>query len=79
MEEIPLLSRDGLDTTLGGILGWVLDTEKTSKVATATHLLVNFLRDLLGLVPVSDMRLNIVLYPFADLGAKSSMRFVEVG
>jgi hypothetical protein len=78
VEEIPLLSRYRLNTTLGSILSWIFDTEKTGKVTSATHLLVNLFGDLLGLVPVSDMGLDVVFYPFADLGAQSSMRFVEV-
>jgi hypothetical protein len=78
VEEIPLIGRNRLNTSLGRVLSWELDTEETSEVTTTTHLLVDLLRNLLGLVPVGNMRLDVVLDPFADLGAEGSMRFIEV-
>ncbi|KAI6756405.1 hypothetical protein HG530_012141 [Fusarium avenaceum] len=77
VEKIPLISRDRLNTSLRRVLSWELDTEETSKVTTTTHLFVDLLRNLLGLVPVGNMRLDVVLDPFADLSAEGSMRFIE--
>lgn len=77
MEEIPVLWSHGLDT-VGSVLLLVLATQKTSQVATLTHLLVDVGRDLLSLIPLMDIRLDLALNPLTDLLAESSVCLVEV-
>ncbi|KAF5137235.1 hypothetical protein E5D57_001011 [Metarhizium anisopliae] len=77
VEEIPVFRGDRLDT-IRDILGRVLDPQETPKIATAAHLLVDLLGDALSLVPLSDVRFNLVLHPLADFGTQSGVSLVEV-
>lgn len=76
MEEIPLL--DGHTAGCGSVLCGILDTQKSTQVASATHLLVDFLGHALGLVPFGDIRLNVLLDPLANLGSQGGVRLIEV-
>lgn len=77
VEQIPALGCHGLDPEWSVLLG-VLDTQKTGQVAALTHLLVDGVRNLLALIPLSNVWLNLGVDPFADLLAKSGVRIVEV-
>ena len=77
MKQIPFLRRYRLDAIVG-VLGRVMHAQQSSQVSASSHRLVNFIRDLARLVPFADEGLDFVGDPFADLGAESGVRFVEV-
>lgn len=78
VEEVPLLGRDGRHAVLG-VGGGVVHAQQAGEVAAAAHLLVDRRGDLLGLVPLGDVGLDVVLDPLADLGAEGGVALVEVG
>lgn len=77
VEQIPALRRHRLDPVWGVLLG-VLDTQQTGQVAALTHLLVDLVGDILGLIPLGDVGLDLGVDPFADFLTESGVRVVEV-
>jgi hypothetical protein len=78
VEEIPVLGCDGLNP-MRGVLDGVLDTEQTCEISTLTHLLIDTVRNLLGLIPLGDVWFDLGLNPFPGFIAESCMGLVEVG
>jgi hypothetical protein len=55
-------------------ISWILvETHKTSEVASLAHLLVDLAWDNLGFVPFCNIRLDLVVYPLADFVTESGM------
>ena len=77
MEEVPFLGRHALDRVLDQVLG-VFDAKQAAQVASLTHLLVNAVWNLLGLIPFGNIWFDLGLNPFSDFGTESCVRFVVV-
>lgn len=77
VEEIPVLGRNGFVAVVNIVL-LVGGAEQAGQVTTTAHLLVDCRRDLLLLVPLGHVGLDLVVDPFADLGAESSVGLGEV-
>jgi hypothetical protein len=60
------------------VLLGVLDTQQTGQVAALTHLLIDLVGDILGLIPLGDVGLDLGVDPFADFLAECGVRVVEV-
>ncbi len=77
MEEIPLVWRHALDSSVGKMRR-IVHTHQTREIPAFAHRFVNAVRDLLGLIPLRNVRLELSIHPLSNFGAKSSMGFVEV-
>jgi hypothetical protein len=78
VEEVPFFRGHGRDA-VGGVLALVMHPQETGEVAAGPHLLVDLIRNLLRLVPLADIRFDVLGYPGADFVAEGGVGFVEVG
>ncbi len=78
MEEVPLLWRHTLDPSIGKMRR-IVYAHQTCKIPALAHGFVDAIRDLLSFIPLRDIRFNFGLHPLTDFGAKSGMRFIEIG
>jgi hypothetical protein len=78
VEEVPFFRGNGRDA-VRGVLALVMHPQETGEVAAGPHLLVDLIRNLLRLVPLADIRFDVLGYPGADFVAEGGVGFVEVG
>ena len=78
VEQIPFLHRHALDGILDQV-SRVLHAQKASQVAPFSHLFVDLIRDLFGLIPFGYVGVDLAFDPFSNLGSQSGMCFVVVG
>lgn len=77
MEEVPLLHGHALYTVLCKVC-LIFHAQQASQVSALAHLLVDRVRNLLGLVPLGDVGHDFLLNPLSHFVAESGVSLVEV-
>jgi hypothetical protein len=78
VEEIPLLGGYRGDTILS-VLRLVVHPQQSGEITSCAHLLVDFVRHLLDLVPLANIGLDLRFDPGTYLISESGVSLVVVG